>query len=141
MKTKNLYIPLFLASLLLFPACKKKEITGKVWLSQPLDKSEVVSPVKFVMHVEGMAIHPAGELKDGTGHFHILVNKEAIKAGEVVITDAEHIHYGKGQTEDTLDLKPGDYHITLQFADGAHVSYGPAWAQTITLKVKTPAKK
>jgi hypothetical protein len=120
-------------------SCKKKEYTGKVWFSEPSDKAEVTGPVKFAMQVEGMAIKPAGTMEEGTGHFHILINKEALAAGQVVINDEFHKHYGKGQTEDTIDLKPGDYRITLQFADGAHVSYGSAWAQTISLKVKPKA--
>lgn len=117
-------------------ACKKKEYTGKVWFSEPADKAEVTGPVKFGMQIEGMTVKPAGKPEDGTGHFHILINKESLAAGQVIINDEFHRHYGKGQTEDTIDLKPGDYRITLQFADGAHVSYGSAWSQTISLKVK-----
>lgn len=124
---------------LLAVSCKKKEFNGKVWFSEPTDKAEVTSPVKFVMQVEGMAVKPAGTMEEGTGHFHILINKEAIAEGQVIVSDEVHKHYGKGQTEDSVELKPGDYRITLQFADGAHVSYGSKWSQTISLKVKAPA--
>lgn len=135
-------IPLLLTALVVLTfACKKKEYTGKVWFSEPADKAELASPVKFVMNVEGMAIKPAGVMEEGTGHFHILINKEAIAEGQVIVNDAVHKHYGKGQTEDTIELTPGDYRITLQFADGAHVSYGPKWAQTIAIKVVEPDKK
>ena len=133
MKRLQLLIPLI--ALAAF-ACKKKEYTGKVWFSEPADKAEVTAPVKFAMKIEGMTVKPAGKPEDGTGHFHILINKEAAPAGEVLGNDQVTKHYGKGQTEDSLDLTPGDYKITLQFADGAHVSYGPAWAQTISIKVK-----
>jgi hypothetical protein len=78
-------------------------------------------------------------VEEGTGHFHILINKEAIAEGQPIVNDDVHKHYGKGQTEDTIELKPGDYRITLQFADGAHVSYGSKWANTISLKVKAAA--
>lgn len=132
---KRAYL-IFAALALVAVSCKKKEYTGKVWFTEPADKAEVTSPVKFGMQVEGMTVKPAGKPEDGTGHFHILINKEAMAAGEVIINDAVHKHYGKGQTEDTLELAPGDYRITLQFADGAHVSYGSAWAQTISIKVK-----
>lgn len=132
----KLIAPLLLITVL---GCKKKEFTGKVWFSEPSDKAEVTSPVKFGMQVEGMTVKPAGAPEEGTGHFHILINKEAIAAGQVVISDESHKHYGKGQTEDTIELKPGDYRVTLQFADGSHVSYGSAWSQTISLKVKPAA--
>lgn len=133
MKRLTLFIPLIAIVAL---SCKKKEYVGKVWFSEPSDKAEVTAPVKFVMQVEGMTVKPAGKVEEGTGHFHILINKEAMAAGQVIGNDETQRHYGKGQTEDTLDLKPGDYRITLQFADGTHVSYGSAWAQTISLKVK-----
>lgn len=136
MKKLHLLLPMLLIAA---ASCKKKEYTGKVWFSEPSDKAEVTSPVKFVMQVEGMTIKPAGTLEEGTGHFHILINKEAIAEGQPIINDEVHKHYGKGQTEDTIELKPGDYRITLQFADGAHVSYGSKWSQTISLKVNAPA--
>ncbi|MFZ5630545.1 MAG: DUF4399 domain-containing protein [Spirochaetota bacterium] len=136
MKKLHLLLPMLLIAA---ASCKKKEYTGKVWFSEPSDKAEVTSPVKFVMQVEGMTIKPAGTMEEGTGHFHILIDKEAIAEGQPIINDEVHKHYGKGQTEDTIELKPGDYRITLQFADGAHVSYGSKWSQTISLKVKAPA--
>lgn len=136
MKPIKLLIPVLIVALV---SCKKKEFTGKVWFSEPSDKAEVTSPVKFVMQVEGMTVKPAGAPEEGTGHFHILINKEAIAAGQVITNDEFHKHYGAGQTQDSVELKPGDYRVTLQFADGAHVSYGSAWAQTISIKVKAPA--
>jgi|JI9StandDraft_2_1071091.scaffolds.fasta_scaffold238696_2 hypothetical protein len=136
MKLIKLFTVLALVAVI---GCKKKEYTGKVWFSEPSDKAEVTSPVKFGMQVEGMTVKPAGAIEEGTGHFHILINKEAIAEGQVIVNDEFHKHYGKGQTEDTIDLKPGDYRVTLQFANGAHVSYGSAWSQTISLKVKAKA--
>ena len=120
-------------------ACKKKEFHGKVWFSEPTDKAELTSPIKVGMQVEGMKLKPAGDLEEGTGHFHILVNKEALAEGGLIPTDAEHLHFGAGQAETSLELKPGDYSLTLQFADGHHVSYGSKWSQTIKIKVKDTA--
>jgi hypothetical protein len=128
------FILLSLLSLILV-ACNKKEQAGRVWFTEPVEKSEVVSPVTFSMNVEGMLVKPAGTMEAGTGHFHILINTDAIEAGQVIINDVFHKHYGKGQRADTIDLKPGDYRVTLQFADGAHISYGPKWSQTIAIKV------
>lgn len=116
-------------------ACKKTEYKGKVWFSEPMDGAEITSPVKFSMNIEGMEVKPAGTMEKGTGHFHILINSDAIDTGANIINDATHKHYGKGQREDTLELAPGSYKVTLQFADGAHMSYGAAWAQTINIKV------
>ena len=50
--------------------------------------------------------------------------------------DATHIHFGKGQTVDTLALTPGTHTLTLQFANGVHESYGKDWSKTITVEVE-----
>jgi hypothetical protein len=37
-----------------------------------------------------------------------------------------------------MELAPGEHTLTLQFADGAHMSYGPTLASTIKVKVLAP---
>src|ERR1041384_6012484 len=112
-----------LALLAMIGCGKGKTQTGKVYFSEPKDGAEIQGPVKVVMVVEGMQVKPAGEVVEGTGHHHILINKESIPAGQVIPTDDADRHFGKGQTETVLDFPPGDYTLTLQFADGLHRSY------------------
>ena len=76
------------------------------------------------MKVEGMKVQAAGEIKKGTGHHHILIDVANIEEGQVVPTDKNHLHFGGGQTQTTLELSPGKHTLILQFADGAHRSYG-----------------
>lgn len=90
--------------------------------------------VKF--GIEGMKIQPAGEIVSGTGHHHLIINGSAIPAGQVVPADETHIHFGKGQTETEIELKPGKHKLTLQMANGAHLSYGPEVSDTIDVVVK-----
>lgn len=90
--------------------------------------------VKF--GVEGMKVRPAGKLKDGTGHFHLIIDKKPAEKGKVVPADDHHIHYGKGEKEDTVTLEPGKRQLTLQFADGAHRSLGEKWTKSITVNVE-----
>ncbi|MCC5903467.1 MAG: DUF4399 domain-containing protein [Halomonas sp.] len=101
----------------------------------PEDGAEVSSPIQVEMAVTGMDIEPAGTMKEGTGHHHLLIDAGPITEGEVVPTDDTHIHFGGGQTSYELSLPPGEYTLTLQFADGAHLSYGPDWSSTITVNV------
>ena len=100
------------------------------------DGAVVSSPVKVEMGVEGITIKPAGELEEGTGHHHIIINEGPTPYGTVVGADATHIHFGLGQEEAELELEPGEYTITLQFADGFHRSYGDAMSKTITITVQ-----
>ncbi len=45
-------------------------------------------------------------------------------------------YYGKDQTETDVKLPPCGHMLTMQFADGAHRSYGPEMSSTIKVYVK-----
>jgi hypothetical protein len=129
-------LALCVATLLAVVGCGKKEAPkGKVFFAEPKDGAEINGPVKVVMVVEGMKIQPAGEIVEGTGHHHLLINEDFTPAGQVIPTDDTHKHFGKGQTEEVLNLPPGNYKLTLQFADGLHRSYGKDFSASINIKV------
>jgi hypothetical protein len=46
------------------------------------------------------------------------------------------MHFGKGQTETEVKLPPGKYKLTMQFANGAHQSYGAGLSKSINITVK-----
>lgn len=102
----------------------------------PADGATVSSPVTVKFGLAGLSIKPAGDMSPGTGHHHLLVDQGPVPEGQVIPADAQHLHFGKGQTETTLTLPPGEHTLTLQFANGAHQSYGPALSQSITITVK-----
>ncbi len=102
----------------------------------PKNGAVVTSPFKVVFAVEGMTVAPAGEIVAGSGHHHLLINAAPVPAGEVVPADDTHKHFGKGQTETEVTLPPGKYKLTLQFANGAHQSYGEKLSKTIEVTVK-----
>jgi Domain of unknown function (DUF4399) len=130
------WLAIGLVTLLIAMGCGREEKPkGKVSFAEPKDGAEIKGPVKVVMRVEGMKIQPAGEVVEGTGHHHILINKDFFPPGQVIPTDDTHRHYGKGDTEAVLDLPPGDYKLTLQFADGLHRSYGKDLSATINIRV------
>lgn len=100
------------------------------------DGDKISSPFKVTFKVNGMSISPAGELKEGSGHHHLLINQTFIEKGNTIPADQNHLHFGKGQSEVELNLSPGLYNLTLQFADGYHRSYGKALSKTIQIEVK-----
>lgn len=105
-------------------------------LSGPLEEGKLKFPV--TMGVENILVRPAGEIVKGTGHHHIIVDGQGIPLGTAVPKDETHLHFGQGQTSAELALAPGEHTLTLQFADGAHMSYGPTLASTIKVKVLGP---
>ncbi len=115
---------------------------AKVWFVSPEDGAEIKGPavdgkvkVPVEMGVGGIEVKPAGEAIKGTGHHHIVIDGEPVAAGVEVPKNDTHIHYGGGQTEAELELAPGEHTLTMQFADGLHISYGEKLSNTIKITV------
>jgi hypothetical protein len=124
------------------PALPSPPPGSRVFFIEPTDGVEVKGPlvdgkvpVQVKMGVEGIELIPAGEQKPNSGHHHIIVDGDFVAIGTVVPKDDTHLHYGQAQSEADLALAPGEHTLTMQFADGAHMSYGPMLSQTIKVKV------
>tara|TARA_Y100000748_G_scaffold49626_1_gene38185 strand:+ start:230 stop:661 length:432 start_codon:yes stop_codon:yes gene_type:complete len=113
-----------------------EEKQQRVFFKWPKDGSTVASPVFIDMGVEGMIVEPAGVVKEGYGHHHILINQSYWPEGEVIPTSDSTLHYGKGQTDASIELEPGKYIISLQFADGVHASFGEKMASSVEINVE-----
>jgi hypothetical protein len=124
------------ALLLLVGACAMSQDKDGVFFVEPKDGATVGQAFKVVMGVRGKTIAPAGTMTENTGHHHLLIDTDPVKAGDVVPVDDRHVHFGKGQTEAMVKLPPGDHTLQLQFADGAHRSFGPAMSSAIHIVVR-----
>lgn len=102
----------------------------------PAHGDTVPQTFKVRFAVNGMQVAPAGDMTADTGHHHLLINTDDIAEGAVIPMDDKHRHFGKGQTETELTLPQGHYRLTMQFADGAHRSYGDKLRKTIEITVK-----
>jgi len=107
-----------------------------VAFEKPHNGAQVKSEFKVEMEVDGMKVHKAGDIIDGTGHHHLIIDGDCIAKGKAVPKDATHLHFGKGQTETMLKLAPGKHTLTLQFANGHHQSYGRDLCASIHVTVK-----
>jgi hypothetical protein len=124
---KNIQVLKILALILFclaLAACRSPEIgpEWRVFFTNINDGDTVDSPVTVQWSAENFIIEPAGEVRDGAGHLHIMVNVPCIPAGEIILADDNHLHYGMGQTEATLELPPGEYTLCLQAGDGIHAA-------------------
>ncbi|MFA8387417.1 MAG: DUF4399 domain-containing protein [Pelagibaca sp.] len=97
------------------------------------DGASVQSPVTVIFGLSGMGVAPAGVEKESTGHHHIYLNRppfgEAEGDAEIaqngIPSDENHLHFGGGQTQTTLDLPPGDHTMQLVLGDHFHVPHNP----------------
>jgi len=120
-------------------SCSEPKPQAHVSFVQPVDGATVGREFKVVMAVEGMEVQKAGDIVPGTGHHHLIIDQgenSYIPLQATIVNDRSHLHFGKGQTETTLRLFPGNHTLTLQFANGHHKSYGRALSQTINVTVK-----
>ena len=109
------------------------------------DGATVSGPVTVIFGLKGMGVAPAGTEKEHTGHHHIFLNRpplgewdEGAEELEFSIpADENHIHFGGGQTEVTLDLPEGEHTLQLVLADHTHVPHDPPVAsERITITVE-----
>ena len=114
----------------------QKTYNSNVFFKNINEGDTLDSPFKVEMGVSGMRIKPAGQIEAGTGHHHILLNRPFMQYGDIIPMDVQHLHYGKGDTIVTLDLPAGQHQLTLQFANGIHMSYGEQFSKTINIYVK-----
>ena len=115
-----------------------KAVHRRVYFVGLKDGDTVQSPLTVNFGLDGMELSPAGQhAQDKTkGHHHLIIDGKPIVLGQVVPSDAQHKHYGSGQTTATVELEPGEHTLTLQFADGLHQSYGDELSTTIKVTVK-----
>jgi len=101
--------------------------------------------VKVIFGVSGMGICPAGITASGqpipnTGHHHLLVDVDKVPPlDQPLPADKPDTvkHFGKGQTEVDLELKPGKHTLQLVFADYGHYAHNPpVVSKKITITVK-----
>lgn len=110
-------------------------MAASVHFTHPQDGGAVSSPATMSFAVEGMEVRPAGDMTPDTGHFCLLLDRGPVPEGEEVPATGRAWHFSKGETSVSLPLPPGRHALTLQFDNGAHVSYGPHMSQTITVQV------
>ena len=100
---------------------------AEVYFIAPNDGAKVHSPFTVKFGLKGMGIAPAGIKFDNTGHHHLLVDTDISELNldaPMPATD-KILHFGKGQTETTLNLPPGKHTLQLVFADQLHQSFDP----------------
>lgn len=88
--------------------------------------------------LSGIGVAPAGIDFPNTGHHHLLINaEEVLSMDEPIPADSNHVHFGLGQTETTLDLNPGTYKLQLLLGDFAHIPHDPpVMSDPITITVE-----
>lgn len=99
----------------------------KLFIISPQNGDVVSNPVTIKFGIKGMNIVPAGVNEMNSGHHHLLINLETLpNLSSPIPADSSHLHFGKGQTETTIDLKKGKNSLQLLLGDHNHIPHKPA---------------
>lgn len=142
---KILMRPLLIGAALLFASPVAAGETpapdgAKLYIISPADGAKLTSPVKVVFGLSGMGVAPAGVEKENTGHHHLLIDTP-LPAGEAlneaIAQDAQHLHFGGGQTEAMVELKPGKHTLQLLLGDHNHIPHkAPVASDVVSITVE-----
>jgi len=94
-------------------------------------------PFRVWFGLRNMGVAPAGAAKENTGHHHLLIDVDIPPGDQPIPNDRNHLHFGGGQTETTLELPPGQHTLQLVMGDHAHVAHNPpVISRKITITVE-----
>lgn len=136
------------AALLALSACERPQSTTTttpitsttpvVYFANLKNGDSVQSPFRVVFGLHGLGVAPAGVDHANTGHHHLLIDT-TLSAEEMqfaIPKDEQHVHFGGGQTETTLDLPPGQHTLQLVLGDLNHELHDtPVMSDVITITV------
>ena len=107
-----------------------------VYFVAPVDGASVTSPVKVVFGADSVAGVPAGDTTANSGHHHLLINTGLPDVTQPIPKDAQHVHFGMGQTEAEIELPTGTHTLQMLLGDYLHIPHEPPIvSEVITITV------
>ncbi len=96
----------------------------EAYFSNLKDGDSRVSPFVLRFGLSMRGIVPAGQTAGRAGHHHLLINQPLpLDFKKPLPFTEKYIHFGKGQMETVINLKPGTYDLNLLLADQGHIPY------------------
>lgn len=104
------------------------------------NNGEVVSsnkPIRVWFGLRNMGVAPKDVVFPNTGHHHLLIDTDLPPMDQEIPSDRNHLHYGAGQTETTIELPPGKHTLQLLLGDDKHIPHDPpVYSKKITITVR-----
>lgn len=104
---------------------------AELYIISPKSGDTISGPVTVLFGLKGMGVAPAGVEKENTGHHHLLIDTGVPPMDLPVPSDDQHKHFGKGQTETTIELAPGKHTLQLLLGNHLHVPHDPVVASEV----------
>jgi hypothetical protein len=115
---------------------------AEVYFIDLKDGMTVPAKLKIYFGLRNMGVAPAGSDRENSGHHHLLVDTELPPLNEPIPNDFNHLHFGAGQTETEITLKPGAHTLQLLMGDKDHIPHTPAvMSPLIRVRVVDPSAR
>ena len=118
----------------------KSPDSAKVYFIEPTDGQSISGELTVKFGLTGMGVAPAGVNVENTGHHHLLIDLPGDILPELTqpLPANDHIkHFGKGQTQTTIKLEPGQHSLQLLLGNFLHIPHDkPVLSEKIIVQVK-----
>ena len=116
----------------------KSPENANVYFISPEDGQTVSQEFDVVFGLSGMGVAPAGVNVENTGHHHLLINLDPLPDMTKPLPANENVkHFGKGQTQTTITLPPGEHTLQLLLGNYLHIPHDkPVISDKITITVE-----
>src|SRR3954470_12016515 len=98
---------------------------AEVYFSDLKDGATIPPKATIRFGLREMGVAPAGSDRANSGHHHLLVDTELPPLDQPIPNDFNHLHFGAGQTEAEVTLKPGTHTLQLLLGDKDHIPHNP----------------
>jgi Domain of unknown function (DUF4399) len=110
---------------------------AEVYFVDLKDGATVPAKLKLYFGLRNMGVAPAGSDRENSGHHHLLIDTELPPLDQPIPNDFNHLHFGSGQTEAEVTLKPGQHTLQLIMGDKDHIPHTrPVMSQRIRVRVE-----
>ena len=95
------------------------------------------SSVMVTLEVSGLTIASAGTTDPGTGHHHLMVDRDLPVGGLPIPSFSGQVHLGEGQLEYEIEgLDAGEHMVIAVAGDGMHVPLYPWVVDTVRFVIE-----
>jgi hypothetical protein len=98
---------------------------AEVYFIDLKDGATVQTKLTIRFGLRGMGVAPAGADRANSGHHNLLIDTELPALNQPIASDFNHLHFGAGQTETEITLKPGTHTLQLLLGDKDHNPHNP----------------
>jgi hypothetical protein len=115
---------------------------AEVYFIDLKDGTTVPPNLKIYFGLRNMGVAPAGSDRQNSGHHHLLIDTELPPLDQPIPNDFNHLHFGAGQTETEITLKPGAHTLQLLMGDKDHIPHTPpVMSPVVRVRVVDPSAR